>query len=154
MPTVGRDKAIERAVTLFGNGLACSEAVLMAAAEFLDIQSDIVPKIASGFGGGIGRSGSTCGALSGAIMSLGLKYGRNKPDETEAYEMCIRKSSELSAWFKKEMGSTSCYDLIQCDMSTAEGRKRWRELGLREERCSKYVRDSMRTLLNLLDNSY
>lgn len=72
------NQAPERARELFSSGFYWAESVLLAVAEALDIQSDIFPKIAPGFCSGIARSGGQCGALSGAIMGLGLITGRNK----------------------------------------------------------------------------
>jgi C_GCAxxG_C_C family probable redox protein len=51
-----------------------------------------IPKIATGFASGIGRKGSICGALAGAIMAIGLRYGRNAVEDREAYELCIARS--------------------------------------------------------------
>ncbi|HJX22906.1 MAG TPA: C-GCAxxG-C-C family protein [Candidatus Bathyarchaeia archaeon] len=143
---------VEDAKLRFREGFVCSESVLMTFSESFQMKSEIIPRIASGFGGGIGRKGSICGALAGAIMSLGLKYGRNKSDETDALDVCQEKSSECYERFEKEMGSVNCRDLIQCDISTVEGRKKWREQGLRENKCTKYIENSMKILLSLIDD--
>ena len=89
-------------------GHLCSEAVLMTSAEFYGIKTDVIPKIATGFGAGIGRAGSVCGALTGAIMALSLKYGASDVNEVDAYEMCLSKSFECYKKFKNELGSVFC----------------------------------------------
>ncbi|MEM2609877.1 MAG: C-GCAxxG-C-C family protein [Candidatus Bathyarchaeia archaeon] len=118
-------------------------------AEFIGIECKQIPKIATGFGGGIGRTGSICGALAGAIMAIGLKYGRNYLKETGKYEMCMRKSLEFYREFEKEHGSVLCRDLTGCDLTTTEGRRKFLEQRIREEKCVKYVRFSMKFLMKL-----
>lgn len=62
-------------------GFNCCESVLLGASEFLGVTSELIPKIATGFGGGIGHTGRICGAVTGAVMALGIKYGRTSPQD-------------------------------------------------------------------------
>ena len=79
------DRAIDCALSYFRMGYNCAESVLLAIAkDALAIDCDLIPKIATGFGGGISRQGYVCGAISGAVIGFGLKYGRNDPDELRA----------------------------------------------------------------------
>ena len=146
-----KEEVIEKAVSRFREGFLCVEAVLMTFAEYQKIKSDIIPKIATGFGAGIGRRGSLCGALTGAIMALSLKYGRNNVDDREAYERCMKKSFECYMQFKTKFGSVFCKELTECDFTTAEGLKKWRDLGLKEKKCIKYVEGSTKILLELTE---
>ncbi|MBN2008446.1 C_GCAxxG_C_C family protein [candidate division KSB1 bacterium] len=73
----------EKAVELFNSGFACSQAVLAAYAPMLGLSEDLALKIACPFGGGIARSGATCGAVSGAIMTIGLHSGNTRADQPE-----------------------------------------------------------------------
>lgn len=141
---------IEIAVTRFKEGFICSESVLMGYAELSDIIDEVIPKIATGFAGGIGRRGSVCGALVGAIMALGLKYGRDGVEDNHAYEQCIAKSSECYGMFEKTFGSVSCFGLTACDLSTPEGRRIYRESGLRDKKCTRYVEEATRILSTLI----
>ncbi len=134
------EKAIDKALTYFKEGNACSETILLFFADSNHIKSEIIPKIASGFGGGVARMGSVCGALTGAIMAIGLKYGRSNASDKEAYELCLKKSSKFYKKFKKEFGSILCFDLINCDLSTSKGRHNYRKRDLKEEKCSNYVK--------------
>ncbi|MBS7637226.1 C_GCAxxG_C_C family protein [Candidatus Bathyarchaeota archaeon] len=142
---------VERAVSRFREGYLCSESILLTFAEAFGIKCWQIPKIATGFGGGIGRAGCVCGALTGAIMALGLKYGRRTLNETEAYEKCLKKSLELYKKFEEEFGSVFCRDLTQCNLTTTEGRQKFKEQQIRETKCTKYVETSMRALLNMID---
>ena len=69
----------EQANTHYQSGYSCAQSVLLTLYEYIgpDGKNDLIPKIASGFGGGIGRCGSVCGALTGSIMAVGIKYGSN-----------------------------------------------------------------------------
>ena len=75
------EQAPQRSLELFRSGYFCAESVLQAIAENQDIQSDLIPKIATGFCSGISRTGGMCGAVSGGIMGIGLVAGRNSPAE-------------------------------------------------------------------------
>lgn len=86
----------------------CSEAIVKVLKdEFMPEVSDDVVKMASGFPVGMGRSGCTCGALSGGIMVLGMIFGRNKPNGTEVAKT-MEFSKELHDKFREMNKSTCC----------------------------------------------
>ncbi|MGE5417660.1 MAG: C-GCAxxG-C-C family protein [Acidobacteriota bacterium] len=90
----------------------CSEAVFMVVNEYLGKPlPDEAVKLASGFPVGMGTAGCACGALTGGIMALGLKYGRSSAG-AETPEMFDR-AKELHDWFKAEMGHACCRKLIR-----------------------------------------
>jgi len=134
----------------FKEGYICSESVLMGYAESNGFLDEVIPRMATGFAGGIGRRGSVCGALVGAIMALGLRYGRDKVGDSHAYEQCLARSSECYDLFEKAFGSVSCLDLTACNLSTPEGRRVYRESGLREKKCLRYVEEATRILSTLI----
>ncbi len=68
------DKA-ERAAELFQKGYNCSQSVIGAYAEELGVPEETALRMAAGFGGGIGRCGEACGALTGGVMVVGLRTG-------------------------------------------------------------------------------
>ena len=112
--------ASQRSGDLFDSGFFCAESVLMAIAEAKGIQSELIPKIATGFCGGISRTCGMCGAISGAILAVNLEYGRNDPDASvEKNYIIVRK---LMAMFEEKFGSMNCMELIGCDLGTEEGR--------------------------------
>ncbi len=145
---IGMEDISERASSHFREGYNCCESVLMGYTEANKISSNIVPRIATGFGGGIARKGSVCGALTGAIMAIGLMYGRDRLDQ-DAYDLCLAKSSECYERFKKEFGDVRCRNLIKCDLSTSEGRALFKKLGLKENKCTKYVEGASKILFDL-----
>jgi len=138
----------QKAVALFEKGFNCAESVSMAMSDFLGIKTDMIPKIATPFGGGMGRRGSVCGAVSGAIMAIGLNYGRMQPDEDreKAYGLALKFYER----FEKEFGSVLCYDLIECDLRTPEGKKKAKDLRVHEEKCSKFVARAVDILAGLM----
>lgn len=113
---------VNKAVQLFNSNFNCSQAVLTAFVNIAGIDEKTALKVASGFGGGIGCTGGTCGALAGAVMAMGLRYGTaDAADKTTKFEV-YRKVRLLTEEYKLRAGSTICRDLIGFDMSTPEGR--------------------------------
>jgi C_GCAxxG_C_C family probable redox protein len=97
----------------------------LAVAETQGIQSDLLPKIATGFCSGVARTGMLCGALSGGIMALGLLTGRNEPGAP--VEQHYKKVQELVAQFNDRFGSITCRELTGVHLGTEEGRGQFRE---------------------------
>jgi C_GCAxxG_C_C family probable redox protein len=97
--------------------------VLLAVCQEFGIDKDINPAIANLFAGGIGNTGSVCGAVSGAVMAIGLKTKRGETMEEglRALEMV----GELRRRFEAEMETISCRELTGEDLSTAEGIRRF-----------------------------
>ena len=110
------DKAAEN----FEGGYNCSQSVLAAMCEELGLEREMALKAACGFGGGMGRQQETCGALSGAIMLIGLKYGKVLPDDNTAKEKTYTLVYELAERFREKHGSTLCRDLLGVDLLTGE----------------------------------
>ena len=104
--------SIEDAVRLFGEGYMCSQAVFAAFSEQFDLPKEQALKIGACFGSGM-RKAEVCGACTGALMVLGLKYGESKEKSNEACEKFLDE-------FEKENGSFICRDLLGCDIGTEE----------------------------------
>lgn len=126
----------ERAKQLFRSNLYCAESVLKAIAEEAGIDSPLIPRIASGFCGGVARTGEICGAVTGGVMALSLMYGRDRAEDSIVG--VYNKVQQLQAEFKKECGSVNCFELIDCDLSTAEGHRVFIERGL-HKKCLRFT---------------
>lgn len=126
--------SIEDAVQLFDDGYVCSQAVFAAFSEDYGLSKEQALKIGACFGSGM-RKAEVCGACTGALMALGLKYGDNKD---ESNEFCERFLDE----FKRQNGSFICRDLLGCDISTPEGVKQARDNNLFKEICPEMVRSA------------
>ena len=122
------EEKIKMAIDNLKAGYSCSEAVLLTYCPQLGLDQELAFKIASGFGGGMGYMGETCGAVTAAYMVLGLKYGANSLKDSYSREFTYESVSNFADLFRKRNGSTYCRDLISgIDMSTIEGRKHIRE---------------------------
>jgi len=142
----------EEAVKHFLDGYNCAQSVLLTMSEHWDCKSVLIPKIATGFGGGIGGCGSVCGALTGGVMAIGTKYGTNEPS-AEKRSQCYKLSQELFKQFKLRHGTVLCKELIQYDLSNPDERKKARDTKVFEKKCTNFVRTSVEILLDLGETS-
>lgn len=118
----------------------------MAVAEALDIQSDLIPKIATGFCSGIARSGGQCGALSGAIMGLGLMSGRVEKGSDE--ERNYAQVRELITQFEDKFGALTCRVLTDCDLDSPEGQAKFAQSN-QIANCLDYAAEAARLALKI-----
>jgi len=132
----------ERAIVCFKEGFNCAQAVLSPFAPELGLERETALKIAGTFGGGMGRLGEVCGAVTGALMVLGLKYGCTDAQDPEGKEAAYRLVREFADRFRARHGALRCRDLLGCDIGTPEGRKLAHERGLFANLCPQLVRDA------------
>lgn len=135
----------EKALSYFQDKFHCSQAVLAAYAEELGLTEEQALKIAYCLNSGM-RKGEVCGACSGALLVLGMKYGQCKKDDLESRARANKKTIEFLERFKKENGSYICNDLLGCDISTAEGIHYAMEHNSFTEVCPKMVASAVRIL--------
>ena len=138
----------ELAVENFNKGYNCSQAILGTFSEQFGLDYELALKVATGFGGGMHING-TCGAVTGAIMVLGLKYG-NTEQNKDAKEKTYRKVVQFANKFSARNGYVKCPDLLGCDVTTLEGVRNAREKGLFSSVCPKLVRDAAEILEEML----
>ncbi len=141
------DQVAKRSREYLESGYWCAESVLLAVAEAKGIQSDLIPKIATGFCSGMARTGGQCGALSGGILSISLMTGRSYPGGpvNEIYS----RVDKLRQDFKDKFGSTNCSELLGLDLGTEEGLQKFNEANLREK-CMEYTQETARMVNALL----
>jgi C_GCAxxG_C_C family probable redox protein len=133
-------KAAGRAVKLFNSGFNCAEGVLLALSQEFNQEATIIPRIATGFGGGVGRSGRICGALSGAVMAIGLLKGCDEgKEESEKRNSAYESVRQMIKAFENEFGNSQCRILTRCDLQTQEGREKYRREKLRKKLCPKFI---------------
>lgn len=143
----------KRAIELFKGGFNCCQAVLAGLCGELGLKEQIALKIACGFGSGIARRQEICGAVSGAVMVIGLKYGRDRIDDRQAVETTYTLAQTMIREFTELHGSACCRDLLRCDISTAEGRKQAEAAGLFATKCTSYVEDAARLVERIVSPS-
>ena len=103
----------ELAVSYFEQGYNCSQAVFMAYADKYQIDSETAAKLATSFGGGMGRLREVCGAVSGMFFVLGLHYPFTQPTDKVAKDTNYKAVQRTAAEFKSVMGSYICADLLK-----------------------------------------
>jgi C_GCAxxG_C_C family probable redox protein len=133
------NKAKAIALEHFTERFNCAESVLLGVTKACGLQCECVPRVATGFGGGVGGCGEICGALTGAIMALGLKFGRESAEDVEAKTALAAKVCKLMDGFTEKFGTTHCLELTECLMRTPEGREKAKELDLHGGLCRKFV---------------
>lgn len=114
------------------------------------MEDSLLPKLAAGFGGGIARRGSVCGALVGSIMIIGAKFGRTTPDEKEAISKVYKKTRDFLRQFERQFGSSTCYTLTGCNFENRPEHDQWLARGGRRK-CSEIVAKSAEMLLEIID---
>ena len=129
----------EKAKELFASGFNCAQAVLVPFSDRHGIGEKQALLIACGFGGGMGRSDNMCGAVSGAVMALGLKYWADKASDKEKKELCYAKVREFLLKFRNKYGEVSCTGLLGCNMSTPEGMAEAKAKEVHTKVCPKFV---------------
>lgn len=141
------EQASQRSLELFKSGFFCAESVLQAIAESQGIQSDLIPRIATGFCSGISRTGGMCGAVSGAIMGINLVAGRNLP--AESIEISYALTQKLISRFESQFGSVNCRQLIGCDLAAEAGQRYFMENHLMES-CLQYTAGATSMAVSLI----
>lgn len=139
------DKALE----LFASNFNCSQAVFAAFAPDFGIDEELALKIATSFGGGA-RNGEICGAVSGALMVLGLKYGHYQSDNNEQKSKAYAVAVEYTKRFREINGSVVCRDLLGYDLSVPEEMACIREKNLFRDICPKMVKSAVEVLESVL----
>lgn len=137
---------VNEAVSLFQEGFNCSQAVFTTFAVEMGMDRDVALKVAQAFGGGMGQMGETCGAVTGAFMVIGLKYGRTSVDDDEAKAKTYALVKEFVEKFKARNGTIICRELLGCDIGTPDGHRIAKEKDLFSTVCPGCVRDAAEIL--------
>jgi len=142
----------ELAASLFRQGYNCSQSMVLAFSDELDLPEDRLCCLASSFGGGMGRLREVCGSMTGTFMILGLLYGYQDPGADQEKAELYFKVQELALAFEKEHGSILCRDLLgltdKHDSSVPSART---DAYYSERPCEKLIGDAARRLQEYLD---
>jgi len=141
----------DTATACFDEGFNCSQSVFSAFAPQLGLDRVAALKVAGPFGGGMGRMGETCGAVTGALMVIGLKYGQTTSEDKAAKEKSYELVREFVKRFRaRNRGCIACRELLGADISTPEGMQKLREKQAFTTMCPKFVRDAAEIVEELL----
>ncbi len=132
----------DRAVELFAQHYNCAQSVFgaLGPGEGLDCETCLV--VASAFGGGIARTGETCGAVAGALMALGVRAGGATLTDPEAKAKVYVEAREFMKRFRERHGGLTCRELLGCDIGTPEGQREMKERDLHHAVCEGLVRSA------------
>ena len=139
----------DRAVELFRSGFNCSQAVLTAYASEFGLSEELTLKLGSELGSGA-RNGQLCGAVSGALLVLGLKYGHYNPSDTVRKMRAYAIADEFTRRFREVNGSIVCRDLLGLDLTRPEDMAVIREKNLFREFCPLMVKSAVEVLEGVL----
>jgi len=143
---------VKHAVSLHDEGFSCAQALLASYGQQFGIEPEIGLKLGTAFLGGTAQDGQICGAITGALMIIGLKYGQVKSEDKQARQKTIKLSKELMAGFQSHNGTLLCKDLRGFDVSTPEGREerdRRKKNGTMPD-CYKFVQNAAEIMEKIL----
>src|SRR3989337_1421637 len=106
-----------------GRPFNCCESVLLALKDHIGVETDLIPKIGTGVGAGVSLNGLLCGSISSIVIAVGIKYGRNSPEENPQPVWNI--VDKYVAEFKDRFGHVNCRELTGLDVKTKEGLKEY-----------------------------
>ncbi|HWS21958.1 MAG TPA: C-GCAxxG-C-C family protein [Methanoregula sp.] len=134
----------------FKNGFTCSSAVFSAFSEEMGLDRKTAKKIACGFGAGVSKTGNMCGAVSGAIMVIGLKYGKTKRGDNAATDKTRETVQKFIQDFTRRNGSINCTELLGYTLTKPEEYEKARDNKLFVTKCPDLVGDAVLILEKIL----
>lgn len=138
------------AVALFQESFSCSQAVLAAFAQDFGLDRTTALRISQGFGAGIAYTDDICGAVSGAIMVIGLRYGRTEANDKAAKEHTYAVVGEFLRQFKQLNGSVACTGLLGYNLSDPGQIAEVKKNKVVMARCPAFVRDAVELVETLI----
>ena len=143
---------VKRSLELFESKFNCAQSVFASFSKELGIDEKQALKIGGCFGSGM-RKGEVCGACTGALMVLGLKYGQSEVGDMESKlksdDVCVKFLEK----FESLNGSYICNDLLNCDIRTKEGVEYAIENNLFTEVCPKMVESATLIVEELINKN-
>ena len=141
---------VAEAKDYFAQKYNCSQSTFAPFAKYYGMDLDLAFKIAAPFGGGFGHMGEACGAVSGALMALGLAKG-NAVVDREKKHACYHLAAEFQEKFKAEHGSVLCPKLLGLDIGDPDQLQEARNRNLFAEVCPNYIETAVRLMVEILE---
>ena len=130
----------EHAKELFLSGNNCAQSVLLSFAEDMGYSKELALKVSAGFGGGIAKEQQICGAVTGAIMVLGILKGEKASDNDELKSQTYSAVQLFLKKFTEDFQSTSCGELTGCDFKSDAGNEKFKNEEVMENICAPCVK--------------
>lgn len=134
----------------FMKGVDCSQIIMGEWADGLGLSKEDALKVSSAFGGGLGV-GESCGAIIGAMLVLGMKYGNSAANQQLQKDVLNAKRAEFLDKFKKAHTHFACRDLIGYDFSKPEDVPKILDSGILFEACPCFIRTACDILREIVE---
>lgn len=151
MNSVEEKNNADIAASHHGNGFGCTQALLLTYGPKFGIDPKNALKIATGFAGGMARMGGICGVITGAMMIIGLAYGKVEAGDDDAKEMTYYYIDEFIDEFRLRHPAITCKELIHLDLREPEGLRVFRQEKVMQTICPKFVKDAAEILDEILE---
>lgn len=134
-------------------GCSCSQSLLAGFCSYWDLPLELALRFAAPFGGGMCHMGEVCGAVSGALMVIGLRFGPAAVEDTTAKDATAAVGNDFMQRFKARRGTLLCREILSCDISKPENLLMARETELFKRTCPHVVREAAEILAEILDEA-
>ncbi len=142
---------VEQAVAFYQQGYTCTQSILASFGRRYDLQQDLAFRLGEPFGAGTSCTGDMCGAVTGAILVLGLQYGSALSSDDTARLYTYQRVHDLIRCFQGIHGSIQCTDLLGYNLSDPEQFQTVCEKGLFNQLCPIFVHDAAQILTDLIE---
>jgi len=143
------DDTIKKTLEYFSDDYNCSQAVLKGVLEEMGYYFDEAPMVTAAYGGGIIGRGEICGAVSGAIMALGVLNGKKYSDLKEYKDATREDSKNFYQQFEAKFGDSTCNGILGIDPNDPDGRQKVYDAGTFKEKCPQFVAEAVRIVLEM-----
>lgn len=146
------DELVLEAKAFFEKGFNCAQATFLPFAKRMGLDESTALMIATPFGGGMGHAGQICGAVSGALMAIGLAKGTAVVDR-EKKSACYVLAKTFQDKFREIHGSVTCPGLLGLDIGKPEEMAQASSQGMFSNICPEFVDDAVKIVCDLLSTS-
>lgn len=140
----------EKTAELFESGYNCAQSVFTAFCDQTGLEPRDALRLSSSFGGGMGRLREVCGALTGALMALGMLRGYDCADCSREKAVHYLRVQRLAGRFREEYGSLLCRDLLGEEAGTGYIPEERTPEYYQKRRCAEYVKRAAQLLDEML----
>ena len=140
---------LDKADFMHKKGYNCAETAAWALSGYWNMDVNIAAVTA--LGGGIARTGETCGALAGALVALGYKVGRVDPADDAKKLLAYKLGQQLIERFAKEMGSSACKDIIGFVLGEPGGAERYASGGFKDGKCKQAIECAVKAAIDVCE---
>lgn len=138
---------VNEVIECFSNGFNCSQAILSTYCEEFGLDKETALKLSCGFGGGMGRCGATCGAVTGAYLLISLAYGQCEKNDDLAKEKTYALVQEFAKKFEERNKTTICRELLEVDLMNGDKQKASQQVS---KICPKVIKDAAEIIESIL----